>query len=202
MPVYAFDDFEIDLERFELRRQGEPVPIGPRAFDVLAYLIHHRERAVSKQELISKVWGVVALSSAAVPTCIGEVRKALGDGAGAGGLIVTVPKRGYRFEATVRLRGEAGVSSGAFETSLDGGLPCIGATERPSTTLLPALAQALAVTTDALRGVAALDKAARPDARLLRRMQQIERMNAREKRQVLHLLDAFIEREQLRASKG
>jgi len=77
-----------------------------------------------------------------------------------------------------------------------------GETERPPTTLLPALAEALGVTTDALLGVAALKRAAKPDRRLQRRMQQIERMNPREKRQVLQLLDAFIEREQLRASKG
>jgi hypothetical protein len=77
-----------------------------------------------------------------------------------------------------------------------------GETERPPTTLLPALAEALGVTTDALLGVAALKKVAKPDRRLQRRMQQIERMNPREKRQVLQILDAFIEREQLRATKG
>lgn len=75
-------------------------------------------------------------------------------------------------------------------------------TERPLTTLLPALAEALGVTTEALLGVAALEKTAKPDRRLRRRMQHIERMNPREKRQVLQLIDAFIEREQLRASKG
>jgi DNA-binding winged helix-turn-helix (wHTH) protein len=106
VPVYAFEDFEIDLERFELRRNGEPVSIGPRPFDVLAYLIRNRQRAVSKQELVAKVWGVVALSPAAVPTCIGEVRRALGDIGGPRALIVTVPKRGYRFAATVRLLGD------------------------------------------------------------------------------------------------
>jgi len=77
-----------------------------------------------------------------------------------------------------------------------------GETERPPTTLLPALAEALGVTTDALLGVSALKKVAKPDRRLQRRMQQIEKMNPREKRQVLQILDAFIEREQLRATKG
>lgn len=77
-----------------------------------------------------------------------------------------------------------------------------GETERPPTTLLPELAEALGATTDALPGVAALKKAAKPERRLQRRMQQIEKMNPREKRQVLRLIDAFIERNQLRASKG
>lgn len=77
-----------------------------------------------------------------------------------------------------------------------------GETERPPTTLLPALAEALGITTDALLGVATLKKATKPDRRLQRRMQQIEKMNPRDKRQVLQLIDAFIEREQLRASRG
>lgn len=77
-----------------------------------------------------------------------------------------------------------------------------GETERPPTKLLPDLAAALGLTTDAFLGVAPKKKAAKPDRRLQRRMQQIEKMNPREKRQVLQLIDAFIEREQLRSAKG
>jgi DNA-binding winged helix-turn-helix (wHTH) protein/tetratricopeptide (TPR) repeat protein len=109
VPKFAFEDFEIDLDRFELRHAGEPVSIGPRAFDLLSYLIRHRDRAVSKRELISKVWGVLALSPAAVPTCIGEVRRAFRDPAGSPRIIVTVPKRGYRFAAPVRVVGETSI---------------------------------------------------------------------------------------------
>ena len=145
--VYAFEEFEIDLERFELRRAGAPVPIGPRAFDVLSYLIRHRERAVSKHELVSKVWGVVALSPAAVPTCIGEVRRALGDSGGPQGLIVTVPERGYRFAATVRLHGEPLPSSGTLSTLFEGAVPgAVGSPfvgrQRESATMALALAEA------------------------------------------------------------
>lgn len=77
-----------------------------------------------------------------------------------------------------------------------------GETEWPPTKLLPDLAAALGLTTDALLGVAPQKKAAKPDRRLARRMQQIEKMNAHEKRQVLQLIDAFIERDQLRSAKG
>lgn len=78
-----------------------------------------------------------------------------------------------------------------------------GETEHPPAALLADLAAALGVTTDALLGVASLPKrTAKPDTRLQRRMKQIERMSPRERRQVLQLLDALIEREQLRASKG
>jgi transcriptional regulator with XRE-family HTH domain len=74
-----------------------------------------------------------------------------------------------------------------------------GETEHPPAALLPGLAAALGVSTDELLGVATpRRRAAKPD----RRMQQLERMNPKEKRQALQILDALIEREQLRATKG
>jgi transcriptional regulator with XRE-family HTH domain len=75
-----------------------------------------------------------------------------------------------------------------------------GETVRPPAARLPAFAAALGVSTDAFLGVATpRKKAAKPDRRLQRRMQQIERMNPKEKRQALQILDALIERDQLRA---
>jgi len=77
-----------------------------------------------------------------------------------------------------------------------------GEAEHPPSALLPALAEALGVTTDELLGATPLrKKAPKADSRLQRRMKQIERMNPKEKRQVLQILDALIEREQLRASE-
>lgn len=71
--------------------------------------------------------------------------------------------------------------------------------EHPPTTLLPAIAQALDVTTDALLGSTPVKKRAPPkDSRLHRRLQQIEKLDPTEKRHVLQLLDAFIERGQLK----
>ncbi len=78
-----------------------------------------------------------------------------------------------------------------------------GETEHPPAALLPGLAAALGVSTDELLGATPLRRrAAKADSRLQRRMQQIEKMNPKEKRQVLQILDALIEREQLRATKG
>lgn len=119
MPVYAFGEFEIDLERFVLLRDGAPVSIGPRAFDVLTYLIRHQGRPVSKQELVSNVWGVAALSYSAVPTTINEVRKALGDPRGSRGFVLTVPKRGYRFAIPVRLLPDVGGATSETASEVD-----------------------------------------------------------------------------------
>lgn len=71
--------------------------------------------------------------------------------------------------------------------------------DHPPTSLLPAIAKALRLTTDALLGAAPIKKVARPtDSRLHRRLQQIEQLEPTEKRQVLQLLDAFIERGKLK----
>jgi len=55
MASIQFGDFELDGALYELRRAGEPVEIGPRVFDVLAYLIDRRDRLVSKDESIQQV---------------------------------------------------------------------------------------------------------------------------------------------------
>ena len=53
----AFDDFELDHDRFELRHRGTPVPVERQVFDVLAYLVSQRGRVVPKEELLEQVWG-------------------------------------------------------------------------------------------------------------------------------------------------
>ncbi len=79
-----------------------------------------------------------------------------------------------------------------------------GQTEHPPTTLLPAIARALKLSTDALLGLAPIAAAKKPrgarqaDSRLVRRLQAIEKLEPAEKRQVLQVLDAFIERGQLK----
>lgn len=75
--------------------------------------------------------------------------------------------------------------------------------DHPPSSLLPAIAKALRLTTDELLGAAPIKKVARPaDSRLHRRLQQIEQLDPTEKRQALQLLDAFIERGQLKRKAG
>jgi transcriptional regulator with XRE-family HTH domain len=73
-----------------------------------------------------------------------------------------------------------------------------GHTEYPPVALLPGLAELLGVTADELLGMAPLKKSRQPDSRLLRRMQQIEKLDAGKKRQVLQMIDTVIENEQLK----
>jgi pimeloyl-ACP methyl ester carboxylesterase/DNA-binding winged helix-turn-helix (wHTH) protein len=97
--VFTFDDLELDLSLFELRRDGVRLPLEPQVFSVLAYLLAHRDRVVSKEELMDEVWGGRFVSEAAVTSRIKQARRAVGDDGQAQRVIRTVHRRGYRFVA-------------------------------------------------------------------------------------------------------
>jgi DNA-binding winged helix-turn-helix (wHTH) protein/pimeloyl-ACP methyl ester carboxylesterase len=93
---------ELDDELFELRRAGVVVPLEPQAFDVLRHLVDHRDRVVSKEELMDAVWRDRFVSDTAVTSRIKQIRRALSDDGQQQRVIRTVHRRGYRFVAEVR----------------------------------------------------------------------------------------------------
>src|SRR6266511_2733336 len=106
--VLGFDgDLEFDPALFEVRRAGAVVPLEPQAFDVLSYLVAHRDRVVPKEELMDGVWGGRFVSETAVTSRIKQVRRALGDDGQAQRMIRTVHGRGYRFVAPIEARASA-----------------------------------------------------------------------------------------------
>jgi DNA-binding winged helix-turn-helix (wHTH) protein/tetratricopeptide (TPR) repeat protein len=92
-----FGDFELSVERVELRRDGEPVAVEPQVFDVLAYLVRNRDRVVPKTELLDQVWGDRFVSESALTSRIKSARRAIGDTGREQRAIKTVHGRGYRF---------------------------------------------------------------------------------------------------------
>ncbi|HSB36500.1 MAG TPA: winged helix-turn-helix domain-containing protein [Thermoanaerobaculia bacterium] len=96
--IYAFLGMELDEERFELRRAGQPVRLEPRALDVLFFLVRNRDRVVSKEELIEKVWDVKFVSESALHHSIRKVREAIAEATDQE-VIHTVHGRGFRFVA-------------------------------------------------------------------------------------------------------
>ena len=76
---YQFGDFEIDTARFELRRAGTPVHLERQVFDVLAYLVAHRDRVVPKAELLDAVWADRFVSQSALASRIKVLRRSVGD---------------------------------------------------------------------------------------------------------------------------
>lgn len=97
-----FSEFELDLELFTLQHRKSPVEIGQRPLDLLVCLIQNRERVLDLEFLRREVWDSAALSSAAIPTCVGELRKALADSASSPRFIESVRGRGYRFIAEIK----------------------------------------------------------------------------------------------------
>jgi DNA-binding winged helix-turn-helix (wHTH) protein/predicted ATPase len=98
----SFGPFFLSAENALLLKDGAPVALTPRAFDVLHYLAARPQKLVTKDELLSKIWTDVLVSDASIKVCILEIRKALGDGAKMPTFIETVHRRGYRFIAPIR----------------------------------------------------------------------------------------------------
>ena len=84
-------------------RDAEAIPLPPKAFDVLHYLVTHPDRLVTKDELSDAVWPATAVSAAVVRVAIGTLRQALGETAQTPRYLATVPRRGYRFLAPVTM---------------------------------------------------------------------------------------------------
>src|SRR5262245_10576206 len=90
------------MARRELLRAGEIVRIEPQVFDLLVHLIQHRDRVVSKEELIDAIWHGRSISEAALSSCVKAARRALGDSGDEQSAIRTIYKRGFRFVGDVQ----------------------------------------------------------------------------------------------------
>jgi TolB-like protein len=100
--LYCFEKYAIDTERRELRRGSDLVPLEPKVFDLLVYLIQHRERVVSKDDLLASLWDGRIVSESALSTRINGARSAIGDSGEEQRLIKTLPRKGVRFIGDVR----------------------------------------------------------------------------------------------------
>ena len=82
-----------------MRRDGVVLPLRPKSFDTLFYLVQNAGRLVPKAELIDSVWQNVNVTENSLVQCIKDIRQALSDDAQT--VIKTVSKRGYRFASPV-----------------------------------------------------------------------------------------------------
>ncbi|NMF89478.1 winged helix-turn-helix domain-containing tetratricopeptide repeat protein [Aromatoleum petrolei] len=105
--LLVFDDCLLDPDRRELSRASTPVAIAPKVFDLLLYLAEHRERVVSRDDLIGAVWGGRIVSESTLASHINAVRKAVGDDGHQQRVIRTVARKGFRFIADLREAGSA-----------------------------------------------------------------------------------------------
>jgi TolB-like protein/DNA-binding winged helix-turn-helix (wHTH) protein/tetratricopeptide (TPR) repeat protein len=99
--LYEFGPFRLDAAEHLLLRDGEPVPLEPKVFDTLVLLIRNSGHLLEKDELMNQVWPDAVVEEGSLTRNISTLRRALGDGENGLRYIETVPRRGYRFVASV-----------------------------------------------------------------------------------------------------
>ena len=100
--IFVFGDCELHCDRRELHRNGTVTHVEPQVFDVLVHLLRHRERVVSKDELIRAVWEGRFVSDDTLTSRVSAARRAIGDTGSEQRFIRTVTRRGFRFVGQVR----------------------------------------------------------------------------------------------------
>lgn len=104
--IFAFDEWQLDTELFELRHDGVVRKVEPQVFDLLHFLVRNHERVVSKNEIVEEIWDGRIVSEATISTCLKAARQALDDDGRLQRLIRTVHGRGFRFVGTVETLAE------------------------------------------------------------------------------------------------
>jgi DNA-binding winged helix-turn-helix (wHTH) protein len=98
---YRVDNRTIDTALFRISCDGRDVPAEPRVFDLLVYLLRHRDRVISRDELFREVWGGRNVTDTTLSNHVKVARKILGDDGERQRVILTVRGRGYQFIAPV-----------------------------------------------------------------------------------------------------
>src|ERR1700688_1433784 len=96
-----FKTFRLDTANHLLWRNGDRVPLAPKAFDLLAYLVEHAGQLVTPDAILEALWSETYVNPEVLRKYILEIRKALGDRPNNPEFIATLPKRGYQFIAAV-----------------------------------------------------------------------------------------------------
>lgn len=99
--VYQFYDYVLYTERRELWRGDQCIAIEPKVFQVLLYLVEHRDRVITKAELLDACWPDTFVSESALTRCLTRLRKAVEETCTPQSVIKTLPRQGYRFVAEV-----------------------------------------------------------------------------------------------------
>jgi len=99
--IYEFGAFRLDPVERLLLHEGAVVPLTPKSFDVLVYLVERQGRLCEKQTLLTALWPDAIVEEANLASNVSALRKALDNGSGGESMIQTVPTRGYRFVAHV-----------------------------------------------------------------------------------------------------
>ncbi|MEM8836779.1 MAG: winged helix-turn-helix domain-containing tetratricopeptide repeat protein [Pseudomonadota bacterium] len=142
--IFSINGCTVDTVNFEIRRLGQPVPVEPQVFDLLVLLIENRDRLVSKDEIVDRIWQGRLVSEAALSSRIKAVRQAIGDDGAAQTCIRTIRQRGFRVVADVAVEetcDQVSKGSGIDAETVREAQPArkerSGAREKPAIAVLP-----------------------------------------------------------------
>ena len=125
--VFRFEDVEVREREFTLTKAGEVLPVEPKAFRVLLFLLHNPQKLITKEELLDAVWADAAVTESSLTRSIAKLRRALGDDFQEPRYIATVATVGYRFvcpvEVSEETRGGDGNEPADISTEAASGTP-------------------------------------------------------------------------------
>src|SRR5215831_12680583 len=132
--MFQFEGYTLDIARNALRAADREIALRRKSFELLRYLVENPDRLVTKEELLKAIWPDVVVTDESLTHCVSEVRQAIGDSRQT--IIVTVPRRGYRFTSPVvrvAMPGTAGVSPASIRAGETPAVPGrVGAAPSPS----------------------------------------------------------------------
>lgn len=100
--LYQLNNREVDVDLYQIRHDGKVLAVEPKVFDLIVYLLEHRERIISRAELFEHVWEGRTVSDTSLSNHIKSARKVLGDNGELQCVIKTVRSRGYQFIAATQ----------------------------------------------------------------------------------------------------
>jgi Tol biopolymer transport system component/DNA-binding winged helix-turn-helix (wHTH) protein len=124
--IFRFADVELNERNFSVTRAGEVLPVEPKVFKVLQFLLHHPDRVVSKDELLTAVWTDCTVSESSLTRTVATLRRLLDDDIHEPRYIATVPTIGYRFLCTPEISENGFVPSSAEAETFDDRRPHAG----------------------------------------------------------------------------
>ncbi|HUL08454.1 MAG TPA: winged helix-turn-helix domain-containing protein [Candidatus Acidoferrum sp.] len=122
---YRFDQFEVDADRYELRRDGAAQAVEPLVFDLILFFARNPNRVLGRDEIVEAVWQGRAVSDATISSAVKSARRALGDSGDSQSYIRTIRGRGFEFRA------EIGADAAAPRTA------AVGADPKPVLVVVP-----------------------------------------------------------------
>jgi class 3 adenylate cyclase len=149
---YSFGEYVFDTQRHELHHAGEPIKLRRKVFQVLAYLLAHRDRVVPKQELLENLWPDQFVGEETLKSCIKTLRQALAEKGRAPRFLRTLHGQGYRFVGAVEVREHLPADDAPHALPLSGGAGATRQAEGPLSALAAPLADLGSLPVAALDG--------------------------------------------------